>query len=511
MKGVFDKISRLIEKFSEDQADRNKFEEIASISVINHTSQSIEEHHAIHMWFLLYIEVLLRMHHKISDRKELVDLCRTVCQGNSFQLEILDEFESTYDSIRAIWWYTRESCLYRILNKALRHQDYSTLFAFRFFISDIAKEINIHYEKYLRTNTTRSAFVVYRGQAIHENELDMLKKNIGEYLSMNSFFSTSLKESIALKFIRSLPNEDHYEKILFQIQIDPTFQCKSFAHVKELSYCKNEDEVLIMLGALFHIQNLSHDPDKHIWIAKLTLADENDFHLKDTFTHMKQKIGQETNLASLGKILFEMGEYDQVELCYEQMKYQAQLELSAAHSGLGKAALGKNDFVKAAQAEEEALKIKSSILKKNHRDLAISYSRLGDIYCKQKDYPHALKYLKKAVKIQELADPLEPLILAKTYHRVAQTCVELNDYPLAMEYYNKTLEIRKENLPSMDKSIASTYFQIGKLYSKQEIFDQALDYCQQALTISKRVLPPKHPNIQSIEVEIRTLKKEMKN
>lgn len=119
------------------------------------------------MWFLLYFEVLLCTHHKLSDRKELVDLCRRVCQRNSSQLKILDEFEKIYESTRAIWWYTCKSSLYRILNKALRYRDYQALFAFRFFISDIAKQINIHYEKYLRTNTTRSTFIVYRGQGIH--------------------------------------------------------------------------------------------------------------------------------------------------------------------------------------------------------------------------------------------------------------------------------------------------------------------------------------------------------
>jgi len=44
------------------------------------------------------------------------------------------------------------------------------------------------------------------------------------------------------------------------------------------------------------------------------------------------------------------------------------------------------------------LKIKTSILPKNHRDLAISYSRLGDIYCTQKDHQQAFKDLKKSRK-----------------------------------------------------------------------------------------------------------------
>lgn len=497
----------MIEKFSNDQLDRNLSEEIASISVIN---QSVEARNATHMWFLLYIEVLLRMHHKISDRKELVDLCQKSCEGNSSQSEILDQFEKTYESDQSIWWYTRDSPLYRILNKALRFQDYQTLFAFRFFISDIAKQINIQYEKYLRINHKRTPFMVYRGQMIHLNELEILKKNIGEYLSMNSFFSTSLKESIALKFIQSLSNENQLEKILFQIQIDPTSQSKSFAHIEQLSYFKNEKEVLIMLGALFYIKNISQDRHNQIWIASLVLADENNFHLKDTFTHMKRKIGQETNLASLGKILFEMGEYEQVEFCYQHMMYQAQLDLSVAHSGLGKAALGKKDFVQAAQSEEKALKIKSSILPKDHRDLAISYSRLGDIYCKQKDYQQALKYLKKAATIQDGLTPPEPLILAKTYHRVAQTCVELNDYHLAMEFYDKTLQMRKDNLPPTDKSIAATYSNIGKLFEKQKHFDQALKYYEQASEIYNGVLPPNHPSVQQIKEDIRTVKKQIK-
>jgi tetratricopeptide (TPR) repeat protein len=463
------------------------------------------------MWFQLYIEVLIRMHHKLSDRKELLDLCKNTCKGNNYQLDILNEFEKTYKCENAIWWYTRESCLYRILNKALRFQDYDTLFAFRFFITDIAKQLKNEYEKYIRKTNNRECIHVYRGQFIGNNELELMKKNIGQYLSMNSFFSTSLNRSIALDFINSLPIiDDRQQKILFQIEIDPKLQTKPFVNVTQMSFYKNEDEILIMLGAFFHIKKVFQDKINNMWIAYLSLADDNDYRLKDTFAHMKQKIGEETNLASLGKILFEMGEYDQVEKCYQHMMYDAQMDLSAAYSGLGKAALGKKIFTKAAQYEQESLQIKTSILPKGHRDLAISYSRLGDIYCKQNDHDQALKYLKKAGKIQEKLLPSDPLILAKTYHRIALTCVDMKNYDLAMEFYDKTLQIRKENLPPIDKSIASTYHNIGKLYYIQEKFTQAFKYYNEALDIYKKVLPPKHPNIIRIEQDIETLNKEMK-
>jgi tetratricopeptide (TPR) repeat protein len=463
------------------------------------------------MWFQLYIEVLLRMHHKLSDRKELYELCKIACQGNNSELDIINEFENKYKPENAIWWYTRESCLYRMMNKALRYQDFDILFTFRFLITDIAKQIKTEYEKFIRTRKTHQNICVYRGQSIGNGELQSMINNVGEFLSMNSFFSTTLNRSIALNFVHSLPiNNDIQQRILFEITIDPQLQTKPFANVSQLSFYKNENEILIMLGALFHIDKISEDKKNHMWITYLSLAEESDYRLKDTFAHMKQKIGEETNLASLGKILFEMGEYDQVDKCYQHMMYHAQLDLSVAHSGLSKAALGKNNLTKAVQHEQEALQIKSSILTDNHRDLAVSYSRLGDIFCKQNDPSQALKYLKKAMRIQEKLLPNDPLILAKTYNRIALTCVDLDDYDLALQYYNKALKIRQANLPAVDKSIASIYHNMGQLYHKQKQFTQALKYYNDALDIYKTVLPPKHPSIIEVEKSIENLKKQMK-
>ena len=93
VKGVFNDINEFIRKYSEDQNDRNKYEENASISVISQKCESLEERNTIHMWFQLYIEVLLRMHHKLIDRKGLYELCKDVCQGNKYQLDIINEFE----------------------------------------------------------------------------------------------------------------------------------------------------------------------------------------------------------------------------------------------------------------------------------------------------------------------------------------------------------------------------------------------------------------------------------
>ena len=118
--------------------------------MIRHGSNSLQAHNAIFMWFQLFIEVLLRMHHKSSDRKELIDICKKNYKGNKQEMKIINGFEKKYKADNAIWWYTREACFYRMMNKALRVQDYDILFAFRFFITDIAKQLKNEHEKFPR-------------------------------------------------------------------------------------------------------------------------------------------------------------------------------------------------------------------------------------------------------------------------------------------------------------------------------------------------------------------------
>ena len=496
----------LLSQILNDQTHREKTEEHASISVIQCRSDSAEEKNAIYMWFQLYIEVLLRMHHKINDREELVDLWRRSIAGSKqeqHELQLIQQFENDYKSEEAIWWYTKESSLYRILNRALREQDFDQLFASRVLITDIAKQIRDQYEKYVLTNNTSEPFQLYRGQLIEYDELEAMRDNKGEYISMNSFFSTSLDRSVALRFLqqRVMPSRDH-TKILFEITVKPRLQNKPFAHIKSFSCHKNENEVLIMLGALFYLDELLEDASNSMWIARLSLADENDYRLQETFLDMKEKIGVETNLASLGKILFQMAKYDQVQKCYELMMKHAKLDLSLAHAGLGKAAWGNNDFVRAAQCEQESLNIKLGILPEHHKDLAVSYSRLGHIYCKQNNHEKALEYLDKAMQVQKRLVPPNPLHLGKTYHRMTMAYIELSKFSLALKYGHKALEIRRNHLPAVHQSIASIHHCLGTLYQKKSEFENAVEHYAEAMEIYRKTLPPHHPKISQLQRDI---------
>ena len=91
-----------------------------------------------------------------GDNRELISLLEKEYEGNQVQIAIIQDFQCTYSSERAVWWYTRESCFYRILNKALRTQNIDLLFLLRPFIFDIRRQL-------LRSQS-KSPMHVYRSQ-----------------------------------------------------------------------------------------------------------------------------------------------------------------------------------------------------------------------------------------------------------------------------------------------------------------------------------------------------------
>ncbi|UJR23956.1 hypothetical protein I4U23_026924 [Adineta vaga] len=509
--GVFDERSKLIAEVSEDQSVRIRVEDSASISVISSDVQSLQARNATFMWFQLFIEVLLHMHHKSTDRQELIDICKTSYKTNSYEMEIINEFEKHYQSENAIWWYTRESCFYRMMNKALRVQDFDMLFSLRFFITDIAKQIKHDYDKFIRTTDTRNLIRVYRGQAIGNDELQLMNNSIGEFLSMNSFLSTSRNRATALSFARSTPITSDSKRIIFEIDIDPRLQTKAFADISEQSFHCEEDEVLIMLGALFRIVKVIEDEKNELWIAYVSLASEDDFQLKKTFAYMKERIGDETDLDSLGKILIEMGEPEQAQKCYKRMIDDTKLTLGNAEAGFALACLDCEQGDESLAHFEEALKIRQSLLGEDHADVGECYSYMGTVYwCIQNNYKKGLVNLLKAIEIQEKTLPPDSLALARTYNNIATTYFFLQKHDMALTYYNKALDIREKVLPADHPDIASIYNNLGNLYEAKKEYAKAMKYYERALNSRRKTLPPDHPSITQTEENILELKAKLR-
>ena len=312
MKAVAVDLDDLIKKILSDHIQRqhNKAEEPLSISIFStsdtNEGQSTNEinGHFIHSQIL--INCLIHMKSSISDKDELISLCKQQYDGNNKELKILEEFQHTYSPSGAVWWYTRQSFLYRVLNKALRQQNIDLLFVFRFFIRDIQQQ--------LEENKCTSSIRVYRGQRMIKDEVEMLKKSKGEFISVNSFFSTSLDRELALFFITGSDASDDFERVLFEIDTDPHIgNIKPFSDITSYSYFPDEAEVLFMIGSVFKLVHIYYNQDG-IWIVRMKLSTINDHQLQSLLVHLQSEYNDgENSLLSFSDVLSKMGKYNEAE------------------------------------------------------------------------------------------------------------------------------------------------------------------------------------------------------
>ncbi len=122
----------------------------------------------------------------------MIDICRHYYRGNSKELQLIEQFEREYRPEKAIHWYSKDSFVYRLVNKALRSEDIDQLHTFQFFIGDLSENLAREHEKMLLSK--ERIVTVYRGLKLDKEEFDKL-------ISTNGYLSTSRLRSKALTFI----------------------------------------------------------------------------------------------------------------------------------------------------------------------------------------------------------------------------------------------------------------------------------------------------------------------
>ncbi|CAF4940366.1 unnamed protein product, partial [Rotaria socialis] len=244
IKAVVNKLDDLITRIKADHRIQKIVEEPLSINIFTTGGSSTTGLNGQFVFSQILIDCLLRLKPTKADKKELIDRCKQLYQDNQYELSKIHDFRQKYSPEKALWWYTRQSFFYKTLNAALRKQNIHFIFLFREFISDIHRQ--------LKANQAADTLRAYRGQMISSDELETFKKNCDHFISINSFFSTSLDKTHALLFLNSCDVGDNLEPVLFEIDANPTLvTSKPFADVSSYSEFTGESEVLFMLGSIF--------------------------------------------------------------------------------------------------------------------------------------------------------------------------------------------------------------------------------------------------------------------
>ncbi|CAF1375814.1 unnamed protein product, partial [Adineta ricciae] len=238
-------------------------------------------------WWVTFMDALCYLPYpKETCHQHLIAELRNYYTGKAAELRIIDEFEHEYTPEKAIWWYTRDTFFFRLINKANRQHYVGVMFAFGYYIKDVFLQLKKEHETFKIKSMDNAQVKVFRGQIMSEDEVQTLKS--AYMVRLTSFLSTSLNRRLALSF---LPPESAvtggHVRVLIEINLNTKYNSKPFGNISHLSEFSEEDEVLMMIGTFLRARRTYYSEEDKMIKAIMTL--ENDYILPFEDKHMSLK------------------------------------------------------------------------------------------------------------------------------------------------------------------------------------------------------------------------------
>jgi tetratricopeptide (TPR) repeat protein len=434
--------------------------------------QSSVELNGSFLYMQLLLDILLRMVPLSTDKDELIVECMKEYKDLPKSLQDIQDFSEFYEPNTALFWYSRPTFLYQLLNKALRVENIDLLYLYRFFIRDIRDQ--------LAQRQYASPIKVYRGQLMSAEELTRLKslffghptttEPIGSqsqaiYICIKSFFSTSLERNVAEFYASGQPIVGTH-LVLFEIDADPAVcsHANPFAPLGNSSAIPNEEEVLFALSSTFRLTGFREEDSKSV--ISLELCSPDDSTLKSVFDNLKKDYGgeiagneAEANINSFATTLFNMKKYDLADKFFRRLYNE---------------------------------------LPRSHRDRARCSHNIGNVALQKGQYKESLRWLNRALDLFQQTWPSDHPLSGNTYHCIGHLYDKKRKYRQAMNAYQVAVNIFKRNCGDDHPRVALCYASMALVYFRKKNFEQAISFNLKALDINVKCLPPFHPDLASI-------------
>ena len=162
VRGVFPTIQQLLPQLIKDVRTAQQKD---SHLIVTSMGDPIQSHRSIadlqtskvdFQWKQAMIDIILDapVLPKKNMHRELIDEWRTVYRSNVAETKYIDEFQENYDPSNAIYWYTRETFLYRMVNMALRTENIVVVWRLRFYIQDLYRQLQRLHDEQRKTRTS---------------------------------------------------------------------------------------------------------------------------------------------------------------------------------------------------------------------------------------------------------------------------------------------------------------------------------------------------------------------
>jgi hypothetical protein len=211
---------------------------------------------------------------------EMLDHCQNYFVDNAAHLNVIQAFGRDYQPTMAAHWYTKDSFVHRIVNKALRLGNIEECCSLRFYIADLSMHLYQLKQQQLKTNIFETGItVLYRGLRQSDAQLEIVRNRVGHVIAAKDFMSTSRNREIALLFCSaSHPQSSHSQAVLLELYVDMKSPVVIAADISHLSSFPEECEVLFDIGTRFHVDALTYLSSDAMWSCQLTaVTDESQF------------------------------------------------------------------------------------------------------------------------------------------------------------------------------------------------------------------------------------------
>jgi tetratricopeptide (TPR) repeat protein len=469
-------------------------QQLNSFSIFEHdqiTTRYLSKQSIEFLWFQLFKQVIPQSRH---NQQEMINVCRYYYRDNPKQLKLIDQFENEYRSEEAIQWYTKQSFVYKLVNKALINIDIDQLRIFYFFINDLSQNLIREHDKIL--SSEEKNFIAYRGVQLDTKDFNKLKQNQGKLISMNGYFLTTRLHSAACTFALKSTKRTNLISVLFQIEcnLNELDQNIIFGDVSQFSEYSNEQQVLFDLNVVFRVESIEEDGS--VQIIRMTPSSDGEMITKNYIEIIHQATEQKSIAFLLGILLCDIGKFHESQKYFEELLNDPKdADVAWIEFNIGTSLQCQNKLKEAREyydraydrmIYEEPIRIKGSVYVLNNIGVILRHEGKSDV---------AHDYYQRALKISEKYYPPNDAIIAACLRNMARNLDWQGKFNLALEYFQRLLKFQEDYYPLEHGHIVRSLNDIGHVLYHQKKYDLSIEYQQRALKMLQKLYPFGHVSI----------------
>ncbi|CAM4796161.1 unnamed protein product [Rotaria magnacalcarata] len=447
------------------------------------------------IWFHIFKDTIIRLPHDEHAKKEMLDASRHYYRNNIQELKNINEFEQNYRSEEAIKWYTKNSFVYRLINKALRTEDVEQMYTFRYFIQDLYSALTLKHKIFKEYG---ESVTLYRGLRLTQLEFDEMTKDEQQLISMNGYLSTSLNPQVAKMYAGEPTLTSDKLSIILEIECDveKLGDRVIFADVTSESTFRDENEVLFDIGATLQLVDKPKQTDNRVWYFKMIATDESRTIVRKYIDdHLELNVDVSPKMM-FGVSLYNMGKYESSLAYFNKLIENPENEdIPLIHVHMARALAIGGDKNNEWKHYEIAYKILTKMESKRFEDEARVLIHMGIFYFDRDENDQALEYFTPALRLLEQIHEKPHLEIARALLCIGGCYEQKGDYDCALEFYNRSLKIHEKNADLNHITQCLALIALGNAYRLQCKYEDALVQFQQALDIRTRTLPKYHSDI----------------